>query len=122
MKEDNYSPNDALSSEINPDLYKTVLFQALVDNDTCTTFFKIILCFYFYLPCDVMTYEVLPLCDTRCSELDMIFEECDKTNSLPLVLDSSGFFTPGYNCSNPRTYYFNNIPYKISNSSCSKLH
>ncbi|XP_065909680.1 tyrosine-protein kinase receptor UFO-like [Dysidea avara] len=119
LLEEYYYVSDALPLDTD-DAINRIIFETLENNDTCTTFTKTLICFYTYLPCDVSTSKLLPLCDTRCSELDRMFEECAEVTNLPLILSNSRSLTSGYNCSNPRTY-FNNIPYKISNTSCSNV-
>jgi len=117
LQEEYYYARDAWSIEAES-IVRTA-FQILVDNDTCSTFMKTLLCFYYYLPCDVTSSKLLPFCDARCSELDGMLKKCDIFSPQLIIDPNLGFST--FNCSNPETY-FTNIPFMVSNTSCSKLY
>ena len=88
----------------------------------CLMFIKIILCFYQYPPCDINTSELLPVCLTRCPELDEAYNECSQGVNIPIIRDRLPTLGPlilNYNCSDTDSYY-GEVELNISTIRCCK--
>jgi len=82
----------------------------VLEEEICRLFFRVIVCFYEFPPCDTNSSKLLTLCPERCWELHRIFEICGKFVNFIII---------NFNCSIPQTYY-GNAHVAVSNTSCSK--
>jgi len=103
------------------------LFAA--DSQTCQSFFRTVLCFYEFPPCNITAAnisELLPICLSRCPEIQSAFQFCFGRLDLTFI-DSVRYpsllgVIEHFNCSLSETYYVNDAKtLVISNSRCSEL-
>ena len=83
----------------------------VLEEEICRLFFRVIVCFYEFPPCDTNSSKLLTLCPERCWELHRIFEICGKFVNFIII---------NFNCSIPQTYYGIVNVAAVSNTSCSK--
>ena len=103
-------------------------FSSGIDvTSECSLLIKSFLCMARYAPCNDATGQPLKMCNSSCQVLKNVFNGSQCQNALQLLRASS--FNPEkldrvlhqLNCTDPATYFFGDMQFGFSNSSCYDL-
>jgi len=103
-----------------------LVFEISAGSRTCQSFFRVLLCFFEFPPCNISTSELFPICLDRCPEIQAAYQYCFRGFNFEAISPERypdlRNIIENFNCSLPNTYYFSNDRIlDISNTSCSKL-